>query len=206
MSDVTDLIEKLGFNTNGVYKFYGARGDSRSAQIGLYNGAVSFTVWDSQNRGGPIQSVSWSRDAVVLIVRVLRQLLKAQPDTTLTIEQQKYVKEGERGSYVKDTLFKFVKNDKQMYLMEVTSPKLSTPLLLTFKGAGGLNIGAGELTDSDKSGVAVESFISFLVEELPILRCLSLFNMKKKTFNKGGSGGQAPSTSQNSYSSGGDEY
>lgn len=195
MSDeksTTDMIKDLGFNTNGVYKLYPAKGDTRSVQVGTFQGSASFTIWDSAVRGAPVQSIPFTRELVELFIQNLNKILGAQPNTTLTIEKQTYVKEGDRGKYEKDIFFKFHKNDKQTYTLEFSSKKLETPVVTVFKMSG-IDIGNGELSESDKSAVSVKAFVTFLRSELPVHRANSLYNPKPRKFNGGSGGGNGGS-------------
>lgn len=207
MSESVDLIQKLGFKVDSVYKLYPAKGDTRSVNIGAFQGNASFTIWDSNQRGAPVQNIPFSREMVELFNRVLKKLLESQPNTTLTIEKPTYVKEGDQGKYVKDIFFKFHKNDKQTYSLEIASNKLSTPVVCSFRTSA-IDMGNGELDESAKSALAVKAFITFLTFDLPTVRVISMFNPKPRKFNNGGGGGSynAPNSNQRYTNSGGEAY
>ena len=206
---VLEALGKVGNGFNGVYRFYAAKGDTRSASFGAYQGGVSITIWDSAQKGAPVQSIPFTREMGVLFVQVLKKLISAQPNTSMTIGKPSAVKEGERFKFVKDVIFKFTKTEKQTYTMEISSLKLGAPTVQVFKPVGAIELGVDELTEGDKSALAVKGFISFIESEVPNMRIMSMINPKPRKPMGGGSGSNnrynAPSTTTTNYSNDSEE-
>ncbi len=187
------------FNLSGYLVLREFQG-SRTMNLNAYSGGVSFTIWDSNQRGTPVDSVSLTRPVVRLLTRTMKNIIKAQPNTTFTIGQHNWDKNlnGGKGGWVKGNMFKFIKDDKQTYALEVSTPKLDIPLKTVFKGPK-FTIDTDDLTESERSEQGLRNLIETFEFDVPMMRLLSRLNMPKPSF--GGNNNRPNRSSDNSSSS-----
>ena len=169
------------FNLGGVMVLREFQG-SRTINLNAFSGGASFTIWDSNQRGMPVDSISLSRSVSRMLIRTMKNIIKAQPNTNVTVAQSQWDKNqnGGKGGWVKGNLFKFIKDDKQTYAMEVSTPKMEIPLKVAFRGPK-LTIDTDDLTDSQRSELALMDLIEVLEHDVPLIRLLSRLNMPKPT-------------------------
>ena len=173
------------FNLSGFLVLREFQG-SRTMNLNAFNGGVSFSIWDSNQRGAPVDSISLTRPIVSLLVRSMKNIIKAQPNTVLTIGQHVWDKSANdgKGGWVKGNLFKFIKDDKQTYALEVSTPKLTMPLKTTFRGPK-FSVDTDDLNESERSELALRNVIETLEFDVPMMRLLSRLNMPKpSSFSK----------------------
>ena len=203
-NEIMEAIANLGYKTGSAYVLRGGKGESRTIHFGTFAGNASMTVWDANQKGAPAQSIPISRECAELMCSILEKLLNSQPSTPVTMEQMTYQRnpDGNGGKWVKDVVFRFVKSDKMTYTMELSSIKLTDPVIIPFMGNGAFMVGNEPLSESERSALRMKTFIRFLKYELPTLRTISLYNMKPRVNNGGNRGGytpKAPSAGRPSY-------
>ena len=199
MADQTNRYDMSNF-----YRFRISQ-DSRTADISAFNGNVTLSIWDNTQRGGPIERISMTRELTKLLQTHCENILKAQPSTTLTLEQKIWERnsDGKGGTWTTGNIFKFIKDDKQTYAMEISTRKMSSPLKCIFK-SGNFSVGTDELTEAEQSALGLKTFISFLDKEVPLMRALTTFNRVKPQFNNNRNSGGShtpppPSTEKANY-------
>ena len=179
MSDEQKPLSLSKFNLSGFLVLREFQG-SRTMNLNAFNGGVSFSIWDSNQRGAPVDNISLTRPVVRLLNRAMKNIIKAQPNTTVTIGQHNWDRNanGGKGGWVKGNMFKFIKDDKQTYALEVSTPKLSLPLKTVFKGPK-FTVDTDDLTESERSELALMNLIETLDFDVPMMRLLSRLNMPK---------------------------
>lgn len=203
MSEDMSQQNQSRFNFNSHYTLR-AVNDNRTCTVNGFNGNVSLSIWDQNNRQGPVDTIPMNRELTHLMIKTLKELLKAQPNTTLTLEQKVYQRneDGKGGKWVPGTIFKFVKDDKQMCFMDIHTKKLGTPLKLIYR-SGNFSVGTDELSDHEKSALSLSTFISYLENEVPQLRVAGCFN--KRAFSQSNRPANRPPSAQASSFTNDDE-
>lgn len=185
--------QKNMYQLGGYYRFKVDQSED-NVSVGAFGGTVAFTIWKKGERT-PIR-VPLNRATVQLMKHILRNLLKAQPDTAFTLDIKAWNPNDRRLD--KDILFKFVKDDKQRYSIEVNSKKLGTPIKFKFAISSAYGIGTDEFTEGERSQHDLCCFVDFLEKEYPLLMALSTFNKPERTNNNNNGGGNRNSSSNSS--------
>lgn len=180
MSDDAKQMSK--FNLSSYMTLREFQG-SRTISLNAFSGGVSFSIWDSNQRGAPVDSIPLSRAVVRMLVKTLKNIIKAQPNTIVPFWQHTWDKSqnGGKGGWVKGNMFKIIKDDKQTYALEISTPKIEVPIKVTFRGPK-MSVDTDDLTDSQRSESGLMDLIDVLEKETPWLRLLSRLNMPKPTF------------------------
>ena len=186
----TQQVNKFDFG--GYWTFRGHQDLARSISLNAFNGNISLAVWDRNapsGTSGPLESIPLTRELSKTIVSTLQNLLAAQPNTTFPISTYAWVRNssgGQNGSgkFEKFADIKFIKDERQIYYIEVLTPKMNgAPLKSQFR-SGPIMIGPDEIDDAAKSALNVQAFIDVLEKEVPMLRVASCFNKKKGPNNR----------------------
>ena len=174
----------LKFNaTAATPRWRGHQDQNRTVSFNAFNGVVSLTIWDSTHRGGPVDSIPLTRELCKMLVEAFEGILKAQPNTNLTVQTQQYNKpQNGPGKWEMRALFKFTKDDKQIYSVEITTSKMNTPFKKIFRSAP-FTLNTDELNESQRSALELKTFIDFLLKDVPIMRHNSTFNMTPPNYN-----------------------
>lgn len=194
--------QKNTYQLGGYYRLKVDQSED-SVSVGAFGGFISFTIWKKGDRT-PIR-VPLNRATVQLMKSVLRNLLKAQPETTFTMSIKSYNTTVNR--FEKDILFRFIKDEKQRYSLELSSNKFSEPIKLKFAISGAYTIGTDDFTEGERSQHDLCCFIDFLEKEVPLLFALSTFNKPERSGNNnsGGNRGGSGNHSSSGASSNNDE-
>ena len=173
--------EQLKFDTSKAFSFRTTPQDNRNVSISAFSGSIQLNVWDKNQPGGPIERITISSSLRRLWMKQREGLLAAQPNTVLTLEQKTWCKnpDGKGGSFTTRAIFKFIKDEKQVYAFEISTPKMINPVKCIFKSSERYVVGTEEYNESELSALSVQDFLDFLKIDYNFVKQNSRFNMPK---------------------------
>lgn len=197
-------LKELKFDTNKVFAFRVANNDTRSVNISAFSGVVQLTIWDRNQSGGPVEKIAITSSLKRLFIRQMTELLSAQPNTVLTLEQKTWMRnsDGKGGSFQTRAIFKFIKDEKQTYAFEISTPKMVNPVKCVFRSVDKFVIGNEEITESESSALGVHDFLDFLKIDYTFAKHHSKFNLPKIQRNYKA---PAPNSNEPSYTNGSED-
>lgn len=181
---MSDDSYKLG----KLWKAYSTTGKDQ-LMLGTFNYATSFTLWKEGNNRPALKTVIPVHIAMK-IVATLKDLMKATPNTRLSIVKMQYDQQSK--SYSPDISYVFGKDEKNVMYIEVGNKEVNPPLRFDFRTPGGFSFpGQENVSEADRSMFGVQTFIKILEKYVPIAEMLSTWNMQPPKFqgNSGGGGG-----------------
>ncbi len=169
-----------GYKLGSYYSFKVCQSEDR-VSIGAFNGFVQLSVWrKGDNR--PI-NITLNRNMIELLKNTFKNIIKAQPNTTLTFEIKKFDNSDKRNiKYTKDIFIKIIKDEKQKFFMEISSQQIKDPIRIRFMGPGGYAVGTDDLTEAERSLNDLQVVINILEKEVPLMFLLATFNKQTKKF------------------------
>lgn len=182
--DAPQTTQQNKFDFGGYYNLRGYQDNNRSMSINAFNGAISFAIWDRQHQGGPIDSISLTREFAHLFKKTLKEMLDAQPNTSIPIGNYTRIfqGQGQPTKWEKNVTFNFIKDDRQMYFLEVQTQKVTSPIKFMFKSAPFL-VNTDDISDSERSALHVKALLEIFEKEIPHMRVISCFNKVKMPRN-----------------------
>lgn len=179
--ELKNLKEQIKFDTSKVFSFRVSNNDTRSVSISAFSGSIQLNIWDKNQSGGPVEKISITNSLRRLWIKQLEGLLSAQPNTVLTLEQKTWMKnsDGRGGSFNTRAIFKFIKDEKQIYLFEISTPKMVNPVKCIFRSVDKFVVGNEEMNDSELSALGVYDFLDFLKVDYNLVKHNSKFNNPK---------------------------
>lgn len=173
------------FKLGKLWKAYSTSGKDQ-LMLGTFNYATSFTLW-KEGGSKPALKVVVPVHTAMKIVNTLKDLIKATPNTRLSIVKMAY--DAQQKSYHPDISFVFGKDEKNIMYLEVGSKEVAPPLRFNFRTPGGFSFpGQENVNEADRSLFGVQTFIKILEQYVPIAEMLSTWNMVPPKFQGSGGG------------------
>lgn len=193
-----DNFEAPSFSLSGV------NGKDQNLQFNIWQGLLSMVIWDKGSGSkGPVFKRNLNPDIRTLVLRKLRELAKASPETKLPLMVGKWDQEEKK--YKNDYLLAFIKDGEQINQIQLSfKGQDGSDQTYTFNlmGAGGISIGSDPSTKAERSNTRLESFTSWWKTDMPQGLVITKRKFKLRNNNTQSSGGGNQSSSGKSSGGG----
>jgi len=189
------------FNTNGIYRIYGAKG-TENISVGTFNGNASLTHFNKQVQGGPAASMPLSPGVIIAIIDAIQVALNNGPGTATPIIKNKW--DDEQKKMIPLCSIIVGMDEGKMLYLSIKSSKMSEPFVGYFKEPKSITYGHAE-SDEDRSKLSARGFKSVLEQCLPVIIGLSrdAESMKKQMSSYNGRGGGSYNNNNSGGNTGG---
>lgn len=144
---------------NKLWSVYSKDGDSIA--LGVYNQRPGFTVFSKSNAGkGPIFKYTFSDECVRKLIRVLSKMMVTPGEQREAIIQTEWDQNTKQSNKVGQLTF--IKDDKDMYSIEVKNKHMGAPMVFTMKAPASFNTSGDGLSMAERSELTLDAFIQKL--------------------------------------------
>lgn len=174
------------YNFNSTWRAFSTT-SNETLTLSTYQGTVSITMFKkgTESRKPPVKK-NLSLAELLVIGNLLKELLKAQPNTRMPFTQMNFNKETR--TYEAGTSFVFVKDDHRTYSIEISSKYIPTPVKFAIRCSSTFTTTGEALGDEQKSHYGMLELIEIFTHILPEQINLSKFNIEPRQ-NGGNRGG-----------------
>lgn len=144
------------FDGNGLFKLFSTTGNE-TLSVSVYNGLSSIVVFSKgSDSKRPKVKFNITGAPTLCLIKIVRELIQAQPDTRIDFYQMNYNRETR--AYERLTTFVFFKDDKKCYGVEITNHLLSVPIKFMFKAASTFATDSSAMSEHQRSELGFLEF------------------------------------------------